>query len=99
MVRQEDLSALLWSETLADCALQGHLHGVEETGSTSLIAMHRSVLYARCPALRSRLAQAEAEAQVQKTLPECSFDKTMDAGAKVVIKVDSLLKAEHCQVI
>eukprot|EP01043_Picozoa_sp_COSAG02_P045523 COSAG02_NODE_4171_length_5675_cov_2.909254_2_plen_963_part_00 len=85
----EDFSALLWSEMLADCILEGQSD--TEKGILAHIPMHKSILYARCPALRRRLAQAQTQLQAAATGAR-AYD-----GAKVVVKVDSLFKAEHCQ--
>ena len=52
-----DLGGLLSAGTLTDCMLRG------ERGEG--IAVHCAILHARCPALRSRLATAEAEARAQ----------------------------------
>lgn len=98
VAKQEDLSALLWTNTtLADCLLQGQTE--VDKGITAVIPMHRSILHARCPALRSRLAQAQAQLQPSASVPGQVIDQTLDArGPTVVVKVDSLFKAEHCQV-
>ena len=84
---------------LADCILQGQADLGK--GITAGIPMHRSVLHARCPALRSRLADAQAQAQLQPSasVPDQLSNQTLGAsGPTVVVKVDSLFKAEHCQV-
>ena len=86
---------MLWNNTtLADCLLQGQAE--VDKGITAAIPMHRSILHARCPALRSRLA--DAQAQLQPVPGELNNQQLGASGPTVVVKVDSLFKAEHCQV-
>jgi len=68
-----DLGRLLATGTLTDCVLRG------ERGEG--IAVHRSIVHARCPALRSRLAKAEAEARAQAGAdPEAAHSVTIDVS-------------------